>query len=359
LRLTERDKELIAHVALARYLSGEQVRRLVFSASSLATQPKEKDAGKQSSAVVCRRRLKALCSGGSGPVYLRRLSFRNAENTPVAVYAVTTLAHSIATQLLRRALSQATEDVTPSFLARTVRLNELYLAVAERYRPAEAPFRWFAANATELRWQELNHRLGRVEEHRLAPDAVVELLVQRTRVFLEDEMGVGPLPRRDDAARAWALSKLHQYASFMVEESYPTVYAQHHPDGWNAELVLLVHSEERASNLAGVIDEWRTLNRAVPLAVSALSFRQAAAHLCSRLHLPAESDPEIPIKRTELKLTCSFVAEVTAAFKAVRRFLRANPAVRAQGCPYPEYTPDFERMVALANRLRGEIRSSK
>lgn len=49
---------------------------------------------------------------------------------------------------------------------------------------------------------------------------------------------------------------------------------------------------------------------------------------------------------------------MTATFKAVRQFLRANPTVRAQGCPYPEYTPDFERMVALAQRLRGQFENS-
>ena len=65
---------------------------------------------------------------------------------------------------------------------------------------------------------------------------------------------------------------------------------------------------------------------------------------------PGESDLEIMIRRSELKLTCSFVAEVTATFKAVRHFLRANPAVRAQGCPYPEYSPQFERMIAFVQR---------
>jgi len=219
LRLTRRDKELLGHVSVARYLTGEQVRRLVFSGSTLATQPKERDAGKQSSAVACRRRLKGLCSKGGGPAYLRRLSFRNAENRPVAVFAVTMLSYSVARQLLRRALPQPTEDVTASFLARTVRLNELYLALAERHRPPPPPFVWIAANATELSWQELNHRTGRIEERRLVPDATLELPSERTRVFLEDEMGIGPLPRRDDSARAWALSKPNRYASFMVEGS--------------------------------------------------------------------------------------------------------------------------------------------
>src|SRR5439155_12906585 len=150
LRLTHRDKERLVHVSVARYLTGEQVQRLVFSGGTLATQRKERDAGKQSAAVVCRRRLKGLCSEGSGPAYLRRLSYRNAENRPVAVFAVTMLGYSIARQLLRRALPQPTEDVTATFLARTVRLNELCLALAQRYRPAQASFVWIAANATEL-----------------------------------------------------------------------------------------------------------------------------------------------------------------------------------------------------------------
>ena len=358
LRLTSRDKELIAHVAVARYLTGEQVRRLVFSGGTLATQPMERDAGKQSSAVVCRRRLKGLCSKGSGPGYLRRLSFRNAENRPVAVFAPTMLGYSVARQLLGRALPQPAEDVTASFLARTVRLNELYLVLAERHRAAQAPFIWIAANATELPWQELNFQTGRMEERRLARDAIVELPAERTRVFLEDEMGIAALPRRDESAQAWALSRLNRYASFMLQGSHLTFYAQKYPDGWKAELVFLVHSDERASNLGEVIREWRTLNRAAPLVVRALSSWQTAALLRGRLHL-ADSDPEIPIKRSELKLTCSFVAEVTATFKMVRHFLRSNPAVRGQGCPYPEYTPEFERMITLVQRMRDRLGNSR
>ena len=52
--------------------------------------------------------------------------------------------------------------------------------------------------------------------------------------------------------------------------------------------------------------------------IRALSFPQAAALFRSRLQPLAESDPEIPINLNEVKLTCSFVAEVTATFKAVR-----------------------------------------
>src|SRR5438132_9212849 len=42
---------------------------------------------------------------------------------------------------------------------------------------------------------ELSVGRGRVEKRRLAPDAIVELLAERTRVFVEDEMGLAPLPK--------------------------------------------------------------------------------------------------------------------------------------------------------------------
>src|SRR2546429_9890946 len=87
-------------------------------------------------------------------------------------------------------------------------------------------------------------------------DAIVELLAERTRVFVEDEMGLGPLPRSAENARAWALSKLNRYASFMMEGGDRTLYAQKYPDHWKAELVLLADSEERSSRLTQVITEW-------------------------------------------------------------------------------------------------------
>jgi hypothetical protein len=315
---------------------------------------------KESSAVVCRRRLKALCSGRSGAAYLRRLSFRNADNKPIAVFAATTLGYGVAAQFLRRALPQPAEDVTNVVLARIVRLNELYLPLEQGRAATNAPFAWIASHAADLpSWEELNVARGRVEKRRLVPDAIVELLVERTRVFVEDEVGLGPLPRSAENARAWALSKLNRYASLMTQGGDSTLYAQKYPDHWKAELVLLTHSEDRASCLAQVIAEWQKVNRAVPLVARAVTMRQAAGLLRGRLVDLAESDPEIPIKRREARLTCSFVGEVVATFKAVRHFLRANPAVRGLGCPYPEYSPQFERMIAFVDRMRGQLNHSR
>ena len=363
-RLTMRDKELLAHVAVARYLTSTQIRQVVFPTKGGADQRSPADEAKHSSAVVCRRRLKALSSGNSGAPYLRRLSFRNAENAPASVFAVTPQGQAIAGELLRRPMPAPGETMTPQLLARSVRITELYVSLAIgahelRRDPRKLPFLWIATNVTALPWRELNHRTGKLENRRLVPDAVLELPHHKTRVFLEDEMGAGPLPRRDQHAANWALCTLRQYGSFMAEGAQRTFYEQEYPDRWKAELVLLVHSDERAVKSGGVIEEWRKWNRAVPLQVRALTLSQAANHFRDRLGASPPSSDVMRIDRADLKLTFSFVAEVMATYKAVRHFLRANPNVHAQGCPYPQYTPEFERMVALVHRVRTQLGGSQ
>ena len=77
-----------------------------------------------------------------------------------------------------------------------------------------------------------------------------------------------------------------------------------------------------------------------------------AAHYLARLRLPGAPEPGVTISAADARLACSFTNEVIRTYKLVRHYLRANPAVRAGGCPYPEYTADFEKMFELAERLR-------
>ncbi len=59
------------------------------------------------------------------------------------------------------------------------------------------------------------------------------------------------------------------------------------------------------------------------------------------------------------ELGALFASLQSAGDDPVRQYLRANPAIRAQGCPYPEYTPEFERMVALVERYRTQLGSKQ
>ena len=361
-QLTGRDKELMGHVATARYLTLPQLKRIVFVRSLNGKEGGGARGKEGPSDIVCRRRLMRLCE--VRPPYLRRLQYRNREGAWVAVYATEPLGHSVARQVLGRAPPAAMQDVKAQFLEHTVRLNDLYVALAEgcarqRISPSRYPFWWISTDNVGLPWQELSGRTGRMEERRLVPDAILELPSERVRIFLECEMGGHPLVRKDENALGSALSKLNRYAAFVLEGAQQTFYAQKYPDGWRAELAFLVHSDQRAANLGAIIASWREQNRAVPLAMSALSFAQAAAHFSGRLRLPAVAETPASVERFELRLTCSFVSQVAATYKAVRQYLRANPAIRAQGCPYPEYTPEFERMVALVERYRTQLGSKQ
>jgi len=362
-RLTGRDRELMGHVATARYLTLQQLKRIVFVRALNGGKRKAGASGKEGpSDIVCRRRLMRLCE--VKPAYLRRLLYRNREGAWAAVYATEPLGHTVARQVLGRAPAAAMQDVKPHFIEHTVRLNDLYVALAEgcarqRLPPARYPFCWISTDNVGLPWQELSGRTGRMEERRLVPDAILEFPRERVRVFLECEMGGNPLVRKDENALGAALSKLNRYAAFVLEGTQQTYYAQKYPDGWRAELAFLVHSEKRAANLSALIARWREQNRAVPMGVFAFSFTQAAAYFSGRLRVPTPAENSASPEQPDLHLTCLFVSQVAATYKAVRQYLRVNPAIRTQGCPYPEYTPEFERMVALVERYRTQLGSKQ
>src|SRR2546422_4931525 len=128
-RLTGRDKELMGHVSTARYLTLQQLKKIVF-VKSLNGKEGGGASGKEGpSDIVCRSRLMRLCE--VRPAYLRRLRYRNREGAWVAVYATEPLGHSVARQVLGRAPAAAMQDVKPQFLEHTVRLNDLYVVLAE------------------------------------------------------------------------------------------------------------------------------------------------------------------------------------------------------------------------------------
>src|SRR4051812_46324081 len=95
-RLTSRDKELLAHVAMARYLTFAQLKRLVF-VRPLSENRRQENRSEGPSEIVCKRRLARLCSGPTP--YLRRIAYRNHTGAPVAVYAAERHGYAIARQV--------------------------------------------------------------------------------------------------------------------------------------------------------------------------------------------------------------------------------------------------------------------
>ena len=160
----------MGHVATARYLT---LKKIVFVRLLNGKEGGGASGKEGPSDIVCRRRLVRLCE--VRPAYLRRLRYRNREGAWVAVYATEPLGHLVARQVLGGAPAPAMQDVKAQFLEHTVRLNDLYVALAEgcarrRISPSRSPFWWISTDNVGLAWQELSGRTGRMEERRLVPE---------------------------------------------------------------------------------------------------------------------------------------------------------------------------------------------
>src|SRR6266436_5976015 len=162
-RLTGRDKELMGHVATARYLTLTQLKRIVF-VRSLNGKEEGGASGKEGpSDIVCKRRLMRLCE--VRPAYLRRLQYRDREGAWVAVYATEPLGHSVARQALGRTPAAAIQDVKAQFLEHTVRLNDLCRPGRRLRAPTHlVPLLVDLDRHVGLPWQELSGRTGRLAE---------------------------------------------------------------------------------------------------------------------------------------------------------------------------------------------------
>src|SRR5215471_20743848 len=117
IRVTRRDRELLAAMALARYLSSEQIRRLFFSGRTEA---------------ACRIRLFQL--GGLGKKrnptpYIRRLRFRSFEGKWFSAWMPTPLGYVVTRTLLGSEPKLPAGDVSATFLEHCVRLNDLFVGL--------------------------------------------------------------------------------------------------------------------------------------------------------------------------------------------------------------------------------------
>ena len=115
-QLTERDRELFGFLAVCRYLTREQIERLMFPGRSKARSS---------------TRLRQLASsmGDQAAVVRGDLGYASAEGW-TTVWALTTEGFDIGSQLLNLKLARTPKhDVSPWFLKHEVMLNEVFLGL--------------------------------------------------------------------------------------------------------------------------------------------------------------------------------------------------------------------------------------
>ena len=279
--LTARDRLLISYLAIARYASTPQVQRLVAEARDVS---------------IVNRRLRRLSAevnrpGESPPV--RRLEFKRAEGTAVAVWTLTQYGRAIAEDAVPYLRPPGRVDVGAQFLLHTLMLNDvlvdlvLALRGSEESPLAELPFRWLCENDEQLEFSIFRRDVGEARSSVLKPDAILELPGARRRVFVEAETGAHSIATADPTKYGAVLRKLERYTRFITGlrpgGGPTTFYEAAFPDGFAPEVVFLVHSEGRKAKVEGAIREWSRGRGLEEPTVRVLSFREAAATFATAL----------------------------------------------------------------------------
>src|SRR6266849_7779934 len=138
-RLTDKDRQLIGVLAIARYLSNQQLHRLFYSGRTAKT--------------MCKR-LRYLAGEGRrrfNRPYLHRLAYRTHDGRYVDLWALTAAGYATAQTVLGAPLKVPREDVGAAFREHLVTLNELLIALlapstGTYARVRQTNFRWIASD---------------------------------------------------------------------------------------------------------------------------------------------------------------------------------------------------------------------
>ena len=353
--LTSRDRELFVHLAMARYLTQEQISKLVFP-------------GKNDS--IARRRLSRLVAGKYQ--YVRRLPFRTKAGGSAVAWSLKPLGYMAAHNLFEGTPEQPTHDPPGAeFLEHDVLLNDLYvtLAVAAKRKKVPFdrwPFRWRPSDSTRLPWTEYDRDASSPASRLICPDATLELLQVKRRIFIELETGAHTLGFQREGApgRNATKTKIDRYTRFVVTPTTglgnDTAYLQTFSDGWPAELLFVVPSRARRDAIAEfVASSWRLMNDSAQFSIRALTFDEAPIHLCRAAQFSPQATPTPRIaiagqalSPEEVRALYDFYNGAIAAIAAVRQFAKSNPQLAAT-LPVPDYPSNHNIVKELCVRLGG------
>lgn len=373
-RLTERDRALLGLLATARYLTTEQIGRLVFP-------------GRAES--IPRKRLVALAGEGRRRVrfeeaLVRRLAFRDFEGRLTTVWGLTAFGYAHAERVLRREFAVPKQDIGADFLEHTVTLNELYVELLARpvvaelariedrlgreasallrrkaleglyARPEHAHFRWHPTESVRLPWQQYDTKVGKTRERLIQPDAVLELPSERRRIFVECEMGTHSIVPSTDAKAGATLAKVERYADYVMSPGgfNDNYYLRTYPDRFSPEVLFLVVTAGRAQSVNAAIAEWGRGQGATRLMARAFTLEESLAGVGRFVW---RNLPEVPPARPTPKAGTGLVA---GELEAVRRFYAATVAAfkqlrataRDHGQPPLEYPTGTQEVLAMLKR---------
>lgn len=327
--VTERDRHACAMVREARTLSAEQLVRLLLPGRSER---------------AARWLLRFLVDSG----LLRREEAWVGLDGLTSVYSVTPDGDSQAERVAPGGTSL--DAVEPASLAHHLALAELYVRLQEATLPRAPPtkrgrpktgtslyarathpaWRWLAGGeSVSLPWKE--YAKGALKDRLIRPDAVLELVGQRRRLFLEEETGSHTVRAVSPDKPGATVEKVKRYVAYVTgfvdAHARTTWYQQRYADGFKPELVLLQPSEARCATVREAVASiarppltlhvW-TLEAAVKTLVADLGLRPAA--------VDAPADAPTGRSSAEFSLTPAEAAALKRFFASARADLKARQA---------------------------------
>jgi hypothetical protein len=369
-RLTDRDRQLLRFLAIARYLSTEQIGRLVFP----ARRP-----------TVIGERLSWLAGAGRKPFDgppLRRLRYPTPEGGIRAAWALTPVGYAQVQGAASGIIAVPSHaDVAEAFLAHSIALNDLLVGLVaalmerrvvkatqalgaqpDRLEKAKRlaglyahvrglPFRWIGEDAGALPWSEYDLKAGEKRGRLIEPDATLELPAAGQRWFVECEMGTQPIVSSRTDRQGATMTKVERYEKFLSSiadpQSRATYYAKAFPDGWPVTVLFLVQSASREASVNEALAEWREKRGGTRIRAVAQILPKALAELLPLLGAPAPAKPLVLAPDEFAWLRRFYDATADAAKKA-------RDAARALGQAPPDYPEGTHEVQAMIARLLQE-----
>src|SRR5438477_8697820 len=335
-QLADRDRELCGFLAVCRYLTREQIERLMFPGRSKARSS-------------TRLRQLAAKMGGQAAVVRGDLGYGSADGW-TAVWALTPEGFEIGSERLGLKLERVPKhDVGQAFLKHEVMANEIFLGLVAQdgklWAKVPREFRWMLGEYLDLPFEEFTRVGSGLEARRLQPDAMLEHPASQRRFFIEYETGSATV--RDAKKSTSTMAKLDRYGTFLcapagnvLADYRQTYYTRAFKDGWRPKVLFVSPSEARRQSIADVIEERASSDR-YKVSAKSLTLAEAHLYLCRKLYgadrppgsVQSKPAPSMSPARPATK------SRETAPSAAEERLRRGRVSVRG------EQLVNFERVL--------------
>ena len=366
-RLTDRDRELVSHLGLVRYLRTDQIAELVFPG--------------RAQSVISGRLGELSQRHGNTRALIKKLWFVNSEGKRVLVWALTPSGYALAGEELGRQFKVPRHDVAHQFLDHATGVNDLYVALtkkpgtprpAPRGKPADdfarvpSAFRWVATEDLELPFSEYVAKPpDHVADRRLQPDAMLEDLARKRRYLIEFETGSATV--RNAQHKTATETKIGRYSRFLLGPVHvagpQTYYSKHFSDGYKPVVVFLTRTEARRDTIVRVAEAyWGEVDarfelRALTMAEAGAEFRWPLLGETPLVPSPDLNPPQVTKPATlegtfisfrEIEVLKRFQEEALYVIQHVRHTVRAGKPVVAE----PAYPKVMNAAAMVLQRLR-------